>query len=221
MNELLKFYTKALLGLVSLATVWAFLPQDLMPLLAPYFGYNQWVQMVSSFLTSRFFIVVLLAAGEWIIRKWAWKVVHPELNFQGEWEGETTFTKVEMGSPVAPFSAKYKVRFEQDCLSFAIAPTKADAFVNWGSLAMNLVDKDTVRYAYWVNYSDPSRFPARATGYEEMRVIQRGWRGAPQELTGEFYHCTMGFQPVYSGNVTFKRKSKERPAPGLQRTETA
>jgi hypothetical protein len=207
MNELLNLYKKSLAWLAgTMVALVLLVPKYLTPYLAINFGTAHWATNLAKFLTSRLFVVTVLVVGEWIIRAWAWKVAHPELNFQGEWEGETVYSKVELGSSgSAPPPAKHYVKFEQDCLSFAIAPTTADEYANWGSLAISIADKDTVRYAYWVNYRKSVYFPSRAIGYEEMKVTLRGRRGRPKELAGVFYHCAMGFQPVYSGTVTFRR----------------
>jgi hypothetical protein len=107
---------------------------------------------------------------------------------------------------VVPFETKHEVRIEQDCLSLRIAPTEAPEFVNWGSLALELAEGDTLRYAYWVNYKDP-RFPEKAKGYEEMKVIKYDGGMRPLVMTGEFFHCAQGSAPVYSGIVTFTRRA--------------
>ena len=209
MSELLNFYKKAFAFLaVSLATLAVFVPDRLIPYLETTFGSSHVLAIGATWLTSRPAFVLFLFFGELLIRKWAWKIVHPELNFQGEWEGTTTYTNAEPSTPSTPFSANHKVKFEQDCLSFSIAPTTANSFVNWSSLAINLSDKDIIRYAYEVNYTDSNKFPGEAIGYEEMKVIERepGRKQRPTALTGKFYHCAMGLHPIYRGTVLFKRK---------------
>ena len=206
MNQLTEYYQKRLLILtVLIVAVVLLVPNLLVPYLIDTFGKDHWSAKIADLLTSRFAIVCLFVAGEVVIRKWLWKFEKSEFNFDGNWEGTTTYRYVRVGKADVPFEGKHRVMFEQDCLHFAIAPQPGDAFVNWGSLAINLADKDTVQYAYWVKYRDPSKFPDKAIGYEEMKVIERDKKKKPQALSGEFYHCAQGLEPVYSGSVIFRR----------------
>jgi len=210
MKELLDFYTRTLAGFaVTIAASVVLVPHVVLPFLISKLGPNHWVISAANLLTSRFAIVLILALGAYLIQKWLWKLKHSELNFDGEWEGETFYTHVWLGSADVPFKSKHKARIEQDCLHFMLAPTTGEQYVNWGSLAANLIDKNTIRYAYWVKYSDRNRFPAEVIGYEEMRVIARGSMGRPEELSGNFYHCVQESGPIYSGTVIFRRKRRQ------------
>lgn len=209
MKELLDFYTRTLAGFaVTIAASVVLVPHIVLPFLINKLGPDHWVISLANLLTSRFAIVLILGVGAYLIQKWLWKLKHSELNFDGEWEGETCYTHVWLGTTNVPFKSKHKARIEQDCLHFMLAPTTGEQYVNWGSLAANLIDKNTIRYAYWVKYSDRNRFPAEVNGYEEMRVTERGSRGRPEELRGNFYHCVQETGPIYSGTVIFRRKRK-------------
>ena len=159
-------------------------------------------------LTSRPALLVILALGSTLINKWLWRVEHPELDFMGEWEGETTYSTVHIGSAPdnLPFTSKHELLIDQDCSHFSIAPTNSNDYLNWGSLAANLQDKNTIQYAYWVNYKTHVLFPDEAKGYEELKVTKRDTNNRPMELTGKFHHCVEGQKPVYSGTVKFQRK---------------
>ena len=202
MNDLRNYYRTRLAGLaVAVALLAVFISE----MAVPCFTDGLLAKTVMWF-TSRPAIVVFLVLGELAVRKVLWRIERAEFDFTGKWEGETRYTTVHVGSAFVPFSVSHSVKMEQDCLSFALAPTSAKPFINWGSLALQLVDKDTLRYAYWVTYSNDSRFPEGTVfGYEEMRVTLRDTRRRPLEITGEFFHCVQGQVPVYSGNVTFKR----------------
>ena len=206
MSDLLKYYTTRLIGLaVGIALLVLAVDNLLIPFLQKLFGAGHWTIGIASALTSRFSILVAMFGGEFGIRKYLWKWEHPELDFSGEWVGETIYKTAQIGSGPVPFSSNHKVKITQDCLSIKISPTTSEEYVNWGSLALEIADGDTLRYAYWVNYSEPSKFPKKAKGYEEMKVTERGGRDKPQEMTGEFLHCAQGMSPVYSGDVIFKR----------------
>jgi hypothetical protein len=206
MSELLKYYTARLIGLaVAIAIFVLAIDNIVIPLLKRFLGEANWISLLDSALTSRLTILIMMFSGEIFIRKVLWKLERPRLNFSGEWKGETIYKAAQIGSGQVPFSTMHKMKITQDCLSTEISPTTSESYVNWGSLALEIADGNTLRYAYWVNYSNQKNFPDRATGYEEMKVTGRGGRGRPQEMTGEFFHCAQGIVPVYSGDVKFER----------------
>lgn len=206
MNQLFEYYRKRIRELTAMIFLLALLvPNYLVPYLGSKYGVEHWITIAANFLSSSAMIAVFFVVGDLVIRKWIWKLEKPQFNFDGEWEGTTTYKRVHVGSAKVPFEIKHHVKFEQDCSRFAIAPQTGVGYVNWGSLAINLADKDTVQYAYWVKYNDQKRFPEKAIGYEEMKVIERDSKGRPQVLSGDFYHCAQGSEPVYSGNVIFRR----------------
>lgn len=210
MDNLLHYYNTRLGGLVGFIVIWlVFVPNDLEPFLTSKLGASPWVARIDGVLTSKFFIVLMFVAGQYIIRRWLWKLERPRFNFEGEWEGKTTYARVWLSEAASyhSFDSPHNVNIEQDCLSFKLSPTTGSEYVNWGSYAANLVDEATIRYAYFVRYSNLTRFPGEVKGYEEMNVMRRGFRGRPQVLTGIFYHCVQDPGPVYSGRVIFKRKA--------------
>ncbi|WP_349027675.1 hypothetical protein [Methyloglobulus sp.] len=190
---------------VTLALTVLLIDNILVPFLIATFGKDHITVTTASFLTSRFVVLAAMVGGEILIRKYLWKIEHPELDFSGEWEGETVYKVAHIGVGPVPFSSHHKVKITQDCLSIKISPSTSESYVNWGSLALELEGGDTLRYAYWVNYSDSSKFPEKAKGYEEMKVTNRGEKDRPIQMTGEFHHCAQGMSPVYSGTVMFKR----------------
>ena len=206
MQELQRFYRTSLriLVLVVIAVVL------FAPTLIAAFGKDHIIAKVLDLLTSRFSVILPTIAGEWCIRKVLWKRLKPELDFAGEWAGTTTYDTAYLQPASTPFDRQHDVRIEQDCLSISLAPAKGESYIHWGSLAFELFDKDTVRYAYWVKYSDSAKFPDKAIGYEEMHVTGRDSRLRPTELTGEFHHCANGQGPIYSGTVKFVRKPTGR-----------
>lgn len=206
LDELLKYYKTRLSALaLSVGLGIVFLEEVAFPYVVSQLGANHWFASLLGYATSRLAIVVILAAGEFVIRKYLWKIERSELDLSGNWTGITTFDKVRIGKPIKTFTTDYKVRIQQDCLSIRILPSTGSKFVNWGSLAIELADKDTLRYAYWVKYSDRSRFPLEAVGFEEVHVTERDEKDRPVELTGRFDHCARGQTPVYSGSVKFIR----------------
>jgi hypothetical protein len=208
MNELIKYYSARLVQLaIGVAVFVVAIDQVLLPWLTQ--TYPTWtpIARMLELLTARLSIVAYLAGGEYLIRKHLWKWERPEFDFSGMWDAETTYTKVQLGSGTVPFSSKHEVRIEQDCLSVRIAPTVGTGFVNWGSLALEVSEGNTLRYAYWVNYSDRDRFPERTRGYEEMKVTNYNAGGRPSLMTGVFFHCAEGQSPVYSGTVEFRRRN--------------
>lgn len=209
MENLLHYYNTRIAGLVGALFLWIyFVPNTLEPQLHSIFGPHPLVGYFDYVITSRVAIVLMFAGGELLIRKWLWRLERRHFNFSGEWEGQTTYSRVwlnETGQALVPYESKHNVNMEQDCLSFQLSPTTGSEYVNWGSFAANLIDKDTIRYAYWVRYSNLERFPPEVKGYEEMNVMRRNWYGRPEMLTGIFYHCIQDIGPIYSGRVVFKR----------------
>jgi len=170
------------------------------------------ISHIISFLTSRAGVVILIGAASLFIQKYLWKIEKPHLDFSGEWCGKTCYKNVYVGDSHyqarCPFMANHRVKMVQDCLSFRLDPAPGEKFINWSSLALELDCDSTLRYAYKVNYSDTEVFPDSAIGYEEMSVTERGARNRPIVLTGKFWHCAQGKEPVYGGTVEFKRKVK-------------
>jgi hypothetical protein len=208
MNELIKYYSARLIHLaIGVAVFVVAIDQAVLPWLTK--SAPTWVLIAKTLalLTSRLSIVAYLAGGEYLIRKHLWKWEKPAYDFSGMWDAETFYTKDHVGTGIVPFSSKHEVRIEQDCLAVRIGPTMGLGFVNWGSLALEIAEGNTLRYAYWVNYSDLARFPVRAKGYEEMKVTNYDTNGRPERMTGVFFHCAEGQSPVYSGTVEFRRRN--------------
>ncbi|OGT90183.1 MAG: hypothetical protein A2514_10665 [Gammaproteobacteria bacterium RIFOXYD12_FULL_61_37] len=212
MSDLIKYYTSRLIGFaISVALFVLLVDQLAIPFAEDTFGKDGWAVKILYALTSRVAIFIYLAGGEYVIRKFLWKirmVGKPELDFSGEWTGVSTYTTVHLGQGPVPFSQDHIVRIEQDCLTLRIAPSASPGFVvNWGSLALELAEGHTLRYAYWVNYRDKENFPEKAIGYEEMKVTEYDAKGRPQVMTGKFFQCAQGMMPVYSGTVDCTRKA--------------
>ncbi len=131
MQKLTDFYTKSLLAMAgAIVPTVALVHGVIVPFIAP-FLYNlfpaiPWSEKLASGLTSGAVIGFVLAAGEWLIRKKLWKLVHPELNFSGRWIGHTKYTHVRIGKtkkPV-PFKTQQEVVIVQDCLSLRLLPSE-------------------------------------------------------------------------------------------------
>jgi len=209
MNELIRYYSARLVALaIGVAVFVVAIDQVFLPWLTS--NYPTWTiaSKTLELLTARLSIVGYLAAGEYLIRKHIWKIENPEFNFSGMWDATTTYVQAHVGAGPVPFSSTHEVRIEQDCLAVRIAPTMSTGFVNWGSLALEIAEGHTLRYAYWVNYNDRLRFPEKARGYEEMRVTQYDDKRRPNLMTGVFFHCAEGQAPVYSGTVEFRRRAE-------------
>ena len=208
MEELRKYYVKRLAHLTVIIGALVFsVSVFLMPILKSIFGPDHWS---ASWVTNilRLVIISLFYLGEKFIRKRLWKSEKPEYNIDGEWEGITTYERGYNGSANVPFEKTHKVKFKQDCLNLKIATQEGIQYVNWGSHAINLIDNETLRYAYRVKYKNGSEegneFPGEAIGYEEMSVVE--WdKKRPKKLTGDFYHCVKGEGPWYRGTVSFER----------------
>lgn len=209
MESLRKYYTARLIA-VAIGITGAVLVIDnlVLPFLLEKFGEAHGVPKIAEGLTSRVAIVVYLFGGELVIRKYLWKFENKDLDFGGVWEGETNYKVAQIGEGPVPFSAPHDLLITQDCRSIKVSPTSSEDYLNWGSLAESLPDRDTFRYAYWVNYDDDTgKFPDKAKGYEELKVTKRDDNERPTELVGDFFHCAQGMTPVYSGTVKFKRKA--------------
>ena len=154
--------------------------------------------------------------AEWFIRTRAWKIFHPESDYDGYWSGTTTYTKLERETEAVRrsdhlvHSVGHDVRIEQNCLGARLRPAKGQAFVKWESWALELLTKDKLGYAYQVTYrrEEKPRFPDSAYGYEEMTAVEHDQRGRPTGLQGSFWHCNDGEGPRYSGTVVFQRRPK-------------
>lgn len=209
MTTLSQYYTTRFTQLaIVMALAAVLVPNVLLPFIKSRCGDDSVFVAAANALTSRVAFVVVMAAGEVLIRKIGWKLENREFDFAGDWTGTSTYTHVHVGTGNVPFDSTHDVRIEQDALTFRLAPAPGSVYVNWNSLALELVDKDTIRYAYRVRYSARDRFPEKANGYEEMRVTKRDQKNRPVELTGEFAHCAEGQVPVYSGTVKFMRTTR-------------
>lgn len=212
MEELHSYYAKRLGGLVvllvlatlSLDKVHTSLAEDDAP---------GWALALSNLLNHHIVLVVLLVAGERVIRKWLWRLERPRLDFHGRWYGTTDYRKRWLDEEGAlPETAAHEVHIEQDCLGVAIKPTEAEAFAQWRSLVCDvLVEKGSspaIAYAYEVTYSGKDGLPAWARGYETLRVVEEGRRGRPLRISGGFHHLVSEETPVFSGLAAFDRKEK-------------
>lgn len=207
MNELRIYYLKCLATLAVTLAVLLLMVEVAHPLKP-----SVWQIL----LLSRPTAVVYLVLGERVLRKTLWKLQKPALNFQASWRGEVTY---QAGTSTEPsFVAGHMFRIEQDCLSIRIMPATPKEFVNWGPLAVEVIE-DTVRYAYWVNYGNSNlpMFPESAKGYVEMRVTGYDDKKKPRIMTGSFWHFAQtrdpAFQkeksPVFEGTISLYRESED------------
>ena len=211
MKELREFYKRWMIGLSVPIVLLCVYIAGLIPNIITAYGETSWIVNLLNFLISRLPILGILTGLHFIVNNWLWTIRiigKPELDFRGIWEGETTYNKVYIKkiNRELPFSTPHKVKIKQSCFNIELTPTRSEAFVNWGSLAVNLSDDHTIQYAYWVNYTSTEIFPPEAKGYEELKAIDYK-KGKPIELSGKFYHCAEGQNPTYSGFVNFKRKT--------------
>ncbi|MFY0601640.1 MAG: hypothetical protein JXR03_18345 [Cyclobacteriaceae bacterium] len=185
------------------------IPTKLIPFLKGRYGSKHWYVKIMDALTSRTSVLIVITGAHFLINNYLWKLEKPQYDFDGIWTGTTTYEKVLMGNEpdTLPFTSEHELKIVQSCLDFELAPTDGEDYVNWGSEAANLSDRNTIKYAYWVRYSDLSKFPERAKGYEVLKVLSRDSRGRPIELSGEFFHCAQGQTPVYNGRVIFTRNT--------------
>lgn len=209
MDELHGYYARrliALAGVLVLATlgldkVHTDLVED---------GAPGWALALSDLLNHHVVLVGLLVAGELGIRKWLWRLEKPHLDFHGRWYGTTDYRERWLdGEGPLPDAAAHEVHIKQDCLGVAIAPTDAEAFAQWRSLVCDIVvekGSPAIAYAYEVTYRGKSGFPARARGYEVLRVVGVGRRGRPLRISGGFHQLVSEETPVFSGLASFTRK---------------
>lgn len=213
MKELREYYHRRLIGLAVACVAYSVASQIVVEKYVAIQSGN--LKIAAQVFTSQYVIVLLMSLGELFIRKVLWRIERRDLDFSGDWFGETTFKYCsDPGVPI-PGPSTYKVRFEQDCTRFQLAPTEGELMNSWGSLAIELVDKDMVRYAYWVRYADRNRFPEEAIGFEELQVVERDWLGRPIAINGAFWHCDRSDSiPQFRGSVKFSRSK-----PGKASTE--
>ena len=167
------------------------------------------LQSIISVTLSLLVMAACFYYAENYIRRDLWKSFYPDFNYSGIWVGETTYEKAYNSSKDVklPFTVKHKAIIKQDALSISISPTESHDYVNWGSLAIELRDRNTLGYAYWVRYSNHDLFPDDAIGYEELKAVEYNESTkCPIKLTGEFYHCYQGKTPIYSGIIKFYKK---------------
>ncbi len=219
MNKLNLFYETTLQKLaafVALVTILAV--ANLSPLIPTVLFGIELQDKFKDGITSFGFISLLFLGGQWIIKTKIWKLFYKELNFQGNWYGETFYTKLEQPTnkitlkEFTSFSKEHDVFIEQDCLHIAIQPSKGESYATWGSTAVYLKDDSTIDFLYWVNYSDSSKFPSTITGQETLsatKFTEKERKGLPILLTGGFYHCAGKEKPIYSGHTIFVRKGYE------------
>jgi hypothetical protein len=168
--------------------------------------------------TSGVVLSIMFLVGAWLIRTRAWKWVQPGLDLDGEWLGETFYTRLEQPTTAVTskdfhaFSREHDVHISQDCLGISIKPSKGASFTDWGSITGTLDRDCNFSFLYWVNYGDRDRFPKTAHGYERLCATKHEKalrRGRPILLTGSFYHCAGMEKPIYSGNTVFIRRGLE------------
>jgi len=211
MKELREFYKRWMIGLSVPIVLLCIHVAGMIPNIISAYGETSWIVNLLNFLISRLPILGILTGLHFIVNNWLWTIRiigKPELDFRGVWEGETTYNEIYLSkiNRELPFSTPHIVKIKQSCFNIELTPTRSKEFVNWGSLAVNLSDDHTIQYAYWVNYTNIEIFPREAKGYEELKAIDYK-KGKPIELSGNFYHCTEGQKPTYSGFVNFKRKT--------------
>ena len=219
MNVLEQFYIKWLR--ISTATI-AIIVFLLLEFLVPYvpqdfLGFN--LQTLLEYkLVSIGFLASIFLGIELLIRKLAWKFAYPGLNLGGEWLGETFYSQREQPTSkatlkeFAPFSSEHDVYIQQDCLHISIKPSIGTSFTNWGSIAATIDSNANLKYLYWVNYGEDTKFPNSANGYEHLSATMfkgESRKGIPILLTGSFGHCTGAEKPIYSGKTVFIRKGYE------------
>jgi hypothetical protein len=212
MDQILAFYKNMLKAFaVGVALTAAFLHVKAVPLLAATFGGDHWSLKVVPILNSHISLVIALGASEWFIRKHLWRWFHAELDFSGQWEGTSEYTRIYLANNPLPKPVRHQVTIKQDCLCFKIIPSPdpdEKMMGYWESKAINLVNADQLVYAYEIHYGGRPDFPEIAFGFEDMRTVQRDSKERPCVLRGAFYQCVIGREPVYSGSVEFRRVGK-------------
>lgn len=209
MKELRKFFATSLIGFAVAVALLAYLaPTQILPKLKDRFGEQSNWYWLASHIASRLGFLAIFSGGAWLLEKQIWKLCKPHMNFNGKWLGKTVYSKIYLGEASVPFSpaANHELRIEQDCFSIRVLPAESEAFVSWESLTADLLNEDTLGYAYSVDYKNKPNFPPQAIGYEELKVVERGWFGRPKVLSGKFAHCPYFDQtPLYAGTVRFER----------------
>ncbi|MGH7490397.1 MAG: hypothetical protein ACREMY_33020, partial [bacterium] len=100
----------------------------------------------------------LFLGSEWLIRNRLWRILKPEFDLSGDWEGESEYSVVQVKreshpgqQPIqVPFVKSHKAYIIQDCFSVAIAPTR-EGYHKWNSIVMTFRPPE-VEYAYTVTY---------------------------------------------------------------------
>jgi hypothetical protein len=222
MSELRTYYVSRIRILVILIVAYA-LAVELVPGRLERTEIPAWTFWIAGHLNSGPVVGILFLLGEWLIRNKLWRVERPGLVFEGDWNATTTYEDAEKGPGIVPMqlphtAADHIVRFTQSCLHIGVAPSAADPFVAWHSVAADLASDDTkisVRYAYVVTYAQEMRlrgFPPEAIGYEAITAVESEGNGRPKKLAGTFAHCARGQYPVYRGTVTLTRVVRTSPA---------
>jgi hypothetical protein len=208
---------------VVVALLAYFAPGKILPWIASTAGQDSNWYFIASHVGSRIGFLIIFSLGSWLLRAHAWKWIRPSLDFSGKWKGTSTYSSAYLAASLSktgetnlpskaeqesfrwPAPAQHSMKIEQDCFDIRIAPTEAPAYANWESLTADLRDGGTLVYAYKVNYKGKPGFPADACGYEEVKVVERGLFGRPKVLSGSFWHCARGQNPIYAGTVRFER----------------
>jgi hypothetical protein len=214
MNKLREFYIHWMcVSALGVALLAAFIPK-LVPKLAAA-GQHPRLVWVLDHSTERIVFVVILFVLEQLIRKKFWKMLHPELDFSGNWNGYTTYTHVRIGKIATPlpFGTGQKVVIEQDCLNLRLRPSKGLDF-NFSSRAIDIQDDGTqLVYAYLVEYRGVPDRPSSAYGYEYLTVVEVDKAKRPVKLEGKFAHCAFDEEPVFSGMVELFRQGSTGDSP--------
>lgn len=180
-------------------------------------------------LTSAAFVAAAFLFVEKKIRLQLWKVVYPELDFEGTWEGGTQYARQQVlaQSPEVPFKSfrkDHQIRFRQDCLNVWVAYDETEHYQGWNSTVATLVNDGQrvgLRYAYEVRYKEgeghDERLPSHSRGLEEVFVVESKESGRPSRVTGGFAHAVDGPRPLYSGTVAFDRLEDEKRETGKSR----
>ncbi len=180
--------------------------------------YSKWLEILAS--TTLFSITFLIA--EWLINKKIWRLKFPFLyskyDCEGKWVGVTIYENLEIPSDQITFD-NYRINgpkksfhdiiIKQDAKSMALISSTGEDFI-WNSLAVNLVEVDGTiewRFAYEANYHSEFRFPNSSKGLGIAKVIKYDDEDTlkPIVMSGVFYHCAMGYKPIFRGKTVFVR----------------
>jgi hypothetical protein len=223
MRELRNLYIGQFIAFaVVVALVAYYAPIEILPRFEGKVGKDSVWFWLASHAGSRIGFLVIFSAGAWCLRSLTWKWVRPSLNFSGRWKGTSTYSTAYLSTEISrtsettlptkadvetfrwPAPAQHSMVIEQDCFHIRITPTESAMYANWESFAADLLNRETFAYAYRVNYKGKTGFPSDAYGYEELKVVERAW-GRPKVLSGHFWHCARGQNPIYGGTVRFER----------------